>query len=175
MQQNSRPGSTSDTASAAHEAAGGLAATALAGAAVTVEAFADRAMVATLYELEAAAIALHRAQREDVRQFAQRMIDDHTRMKRELVSCLGATEGLVSPPDHVDSLHQTLLDDLAGASDQDFDRHYLRQQHLAHTEAITLFQTYLQLGQDPGLQNFCRVMLPVLEEHARLAQQLASH
>lgn len=175
MQQKPQPGSKSETASAARDVAGGLAATALAGAAVSVEAFADRAMVATLYELQAAAIALQRTRREDVRQFAQRMIDDHDRVRRELNACLGGTEVANSVPDQVDSLHQGLLDDLAGASDQDFDHRYIQQQRLAHTEAITLFQTYLQLGQDPALQNLCRITLPVVEEHARIAQQLASH
>jgi putative membrane protein len=173
--QHPEPGSKSETASAIRDTAGGMAGKAMASTAISIDAFAEKAMVATLYELEAAEIALRRSSRDDVKQFAQRMLDDHGKMKSELGSFLGATESPTSPPDHVDKLHQVLLDDLAGASDADFDHRYIQQQKLAHSEALTLFKTYADFGKHLGLENLCRLALPVLEEHARLAEQLDKH
>jgi len=174
-QQRPEPGSKSETASTVRDTVGGLAAKAMATTADTVDTFGEKATVANLYELEAANIALRRSSREDVKQFAQRMLDDHTKMKTELRSLLGEAQGAGMPPDHVDKLHQTMLDDLAGASDKDFDHRYIQQQKKAHSEALTLFRTYADDGEDTRLKDLCRQGIPVLEEHARLAEQLDRH
>jgi putative membrane protein len=168
-----RAGSRSEVISKVRDAVGGAAARAAGAVATSTEAFMNNAASATLYELEAARIALRRSHSDDVRQFAQRMLDDHGKMKSELGSFLGATESPTQPPDRPGKLHQVLLDDLEGAADEDFDHRYVSQQQTAHREAITLFKTYEKRGQHAGLQNLCRLGLPVLEEHARMADALA--
>lgn len=168
-----KPGSKSETSSAIKDTVGGLAGKTLAAITTSIEGFGDHAMVALLYEIESANIALRRSKREDVRQFAQTMLKDHRKMKSELGSFLGATESPTEPPDSVDRVHQILLDDLKGASDTDFDKRYISQQQLAHSEAITLFKTYRDHGENPGLQNLCRLALPILEQHAEMVRRLA--
>jgi hypothetical protein len=37
-----------------------------------------------------------------------------------------------------------------------------------------LFKTYLNHGEHAGVQNLCKVALPVLEEHAGMADTLAA-
>ena len=167
-------GSRSETASAIKDTVGGLAGKTLAAITTSIEGFGNHAMVALLYEIEAANIALRRSRREDVRRFAQTMLKDHGKMKSELGSFLGATDSPTQPPDSVDRVHQVLLDDLNGASDADFDKRYISQQQLAHSEAITLFKTYRDHGENPGLQNLCRLGLPILEQHAEMARRLAA-
>lgn len=174
-EQRPEPGSKSETASTVKDAVGGLAAKAMASTADNIDTLGEKAIVANLYELEAANMALQRSSRADVRQFAHRMIDDHTRMKSELHSFLSTAQGANSPSDHVDNLHQTMLDDLAGASDQDFDHRYIQQQKQAHSEALTLFRNYVDDGDNASLKDLCRQAIPVLEEHARLAEQLDKH
>lgn len=169
-----RAGSRSETVSKVRDAVGGMAAKAAASVATGTEAFMNEAMSATLYELEAADIALRRSHDEEVRQFARRMLEDHGKMKSELGSFLGATESPTQPPDQPNRVHKILLADLEGASDQDFDHRYLAQQQIAHSEAITLFKTYMKRGEHAGLQNLCRLGLPVLEEHARMVQALSA-
>lgn len=168
------PGTRSEMASAVRDTLGGVAGKGLAATVRTTDVFGDIATVAVLYELESAEIALKRAKRDDVKRFAQQMIADFSNMKSSLGSFLGATETPTSPPDSLDTVHQTLIDDLNGASTEDFDGRYISQQKLAHSEALTLFKTYLKHGPHAGVRNLCQVALPVLEDHSRMAENLAA-
>jgi putative membrane protein len=166
-------GSKSETMSAIKDTLGGLAGETLAATVTSAKSFAKHATIATIYEIEAAKIALKRAHRADVKDFAQQMIEDHTKMGSELGSFLG-TIPTMEPPKSLDTVHQTLIDDLNGADDEHFDHRYLEQQRLAHGEALTLFKTYRDRGDDSGLRNLCKLALPVLEHHAEMADTLAA-
>jgi len=158
--------------SAFKDTLGGAVATAVAASAFSTDSFVTNGMSAILYELKAADIALRRSHRDDVRAFAQRMHDDFGTMKNELGSFLGGTIGPTAPPEKPMKLHQVLLDDLEGVRDADFDGLYITQQKLAHLEAITLFKTFHKFGDNDGLKNLCHLGLPVLEEHAQMADRL---
>lgn len=167
-----KPGSKSETVSAVKDAIGGAAGKAVAATAITREAFADNAEAANLYEIEAAKIALERSRRHDVKEFARQMIADHTKTSSELKSFLGQTNSPQRPRDSLDALHQTLIDDLNGASDEDFDKRYIAQQQSAHSNAITLFKTYQNAGQDDGLRSLAGLALPMLEHHMEMVRDL---
>lgn len=167
-----RPDDRSQAASSVKDALGGVVATAVAAVAMSTGVFVTNGMSAILYELEAANMAQKRARREDVKTFAERMRYDFEKMKSELGSFLAGTPKPTEPPTEPMKLHQVLLDDLAGSSDEDFDRRYVTQQRLAHLEAITLFKTFHKFGDNDGLKNLCRLGLPVLEKHADAASQL---
>jgi putative membrane protein len=167
-----QPGSKSDTASSIKEAVGGAAGVAMAATAITRDRFTTHAAIANLYELEAARIALRRAQRHDVKEFARAMIADHEKMGSELKSFLGGTNSPQKPPEQLDTLHQTLIDDLNGAANEDFDKRYIAQQRKAHQEAITLFRTYYNTGRDDGLRNLAHLALPVLDKHLEMVREL---
>lgn len=167
------PGSKSSTVSAVKDAVIGSAANLVAGAALTVDAFAQLAGMSGLYEIEAAQIALQRSRRDDVRQFAQQMLTDHKDIARKLGSFLGGMNRPNSPPERLDTLHQTLIDDLRGVPDEDFDARYIAQQKAAHDTAITLFTSYHEHGSEEGLRNLAKLGLPVLQHHREMVQKLA--
>jgi putative membrane protein len=169
-----RPGSRSDTASSIKETVGGVAAKALAGTTTSIEGFGNHAMVAALYEIEAAKIALKRSRRQDVREFAQGMLDDYNDIKTKIGSFLGATESPTQPTQSIDKVHQILIDDLNGASDADFDQRYISQQQIAFSEVSTLLKSYRDRGENAGLQNLCKLALPIVDQHAQMARQLAN-
>lgn len=169
---SSQPGDKSKVASSIKDVLGGVAATGAAAMATDTEAFTKNATSAILYELKAGDVAMRRARRDDVREFAAHMKQDFERIRSDLNSFLGGTEEPTQPPQQPIKLHEVLLEDLNGASDEDFDDRYIAQQKLAHLEAITLFKSYQSRGDNDGLKNLCRVGLPVLEEHARQAERL---
>ena len=166
------PGSRSESASALRDAVGAAAGLATAAVSVTRDQFVKRAAIANLYEIEAAKIALQRAQRKSVKDFAEALLADHEKMGSELRSFLGGTNSPQMPPDSLDTVHQTMLDDLHGAADDDFDKRYITQQKLAHQEAITLFNAYRRMGSDGGLTNLAGLALPVLQKHLDAARRL---
>lgn len=166
------PGSRSNTVSAIKEAVGAAAGLAMAATAITRAQFIRHACIANLYETEAAKIALERAQRHDVREFAQAMLADHEKIGSELKSFIGGTNSPQSPPEKLDAIHQTLIDDLYGVSNEAFDGRYITQQRLAHLEALTLFKTYHRTARDDGMRSLIGLALPVLEQHAEMVRKL---
>ena len=166
------PGSRSETVSSVVDALGGIAGLALAAISMTRKQFIKRAVIANLYEVEAAKIALQRARRHDVKEFGGTMIADHEKMGSELRSFIGGTNSPQMPPESLDTVHQTLIDHLNGASEDDFDKRYIAQQKIAHKEAITLFKTYHHAARDDGLRNLAGLALPVLERHMEMVRNL---
>jgi len=171
---NGKPesGSRSGLASSIKEAVGGAVALGMAATSITRPQFIKHATVANLYEIEAAKIALERGRRDDVKQFAQAMLADHEKLGRELKSFIGETNSPQMPPESLDTIHRTLIDDLRGAAHDDFDRRYVAQQKIAHTEAMTLFRTYHTTARDDGLRSLVGLALPVLEAHMQMLEQL---
>lgn len=166
------PDTRSEAAGAIKDLLGGVAATAAAVGATHTDSFTENATSAIRYELDASEVALRRSQRDDVREFAQRMRDDFARIQDGLNSFLGGSTGPTQPPQQKMKLHKILLDDLSGADDEHFDERYLTQQKLAHLEAVTLFKRYQDAGHNGGLRNLCRLGLPVLEEHQRMLKEM---
>ena len=167
------PGGKSESVSAVRDAAIGAEAKTVAGAALSIDTFAYLAAETGLYEIQAAEIALTRSGRDDVKAFARRMITDHKDIAGKLGSFLGGMERPNAPPQALDKLQQTLIDDLKGASDADFDHRYIEQQKAAHVTAVTLFKSYAAHGTDEGLRNLAVLGLPVLEQHLEMARKLA--
>lgn len=165
-------GSRSETASAIRDATIGVAARAAAALAMTTDSFAFLAGNAGLYEIESSKIALDRSRREDIRELAQRMIADHTDIAGKLGSWLGGMNRPNSPPDHLDPLHQVLIDDLHGAADADFDHRYIAQQISSHEIALTLFRRYQKHGDNEGLRELAALGLPILERHMAMLRDL---
>ena len=167
-------GTRSETASAIRDTAIGTAARGAAGLALSTDSFVFLAANAGLYEIESSKIALERSHRDDVREAAQQMITDHTDIAGKLGSWLGGMNRPNSPPDHLDPLHQVLINDLHGASDEDFDHRYVDQQVSAHKIAVTLFNQYQKHGDNEGLRELATLALPVLEKHLAMMQTLGA-
>jgi len=134
--------------------------------------FLQKAGVGNLFEINASQLALEKAQREDVREFARMMIADHSAAAGEMASV--ATQAGFDPtsiPDALDPKHSALITGLETASVDEFDRQYIRVQKDAHDEAIDLFQAYMNTGDNMALREFAAATLPVLRQHREQVYQ----
>ncbi len=61
------------------------------------------------------------------------------------------------------------LEPLHGAQ---FDRQYIEEQLKAHRDAIELLEIYSKRGDNDALKQLAASLLPTIEEHYRLAQNL---
>src|SRR5258707_14447193 len=95
--------------------------------------FANTAAQAGLAEVTEAQIALQKSSNQDVKNFAQRMVDDHSKANDQLKS-VAAQEGLNVPssPSSADQRKAQALQKLSGAA---FDKRYISDQDTAHKEA----------------------------------------
>jgi putative membrane protein len=100
------------------------------------------------------------------------MVEAHTKTTEELTSIVKTKNIKVDLPAKLDAKHQKLVDDLNGASAQDFDKAYANQQVDAHQEAVDLFKKYASGGDDADVKQFAEKTLPTIEHHLDEAKKL---
>lgn len=130
-----------------------------------------KAGTAGMAEVQMGNLALQKAQSADVKAFAQRMVTDHSKANEELQQIVTA-KGLALPA-QLDSEHQSGVDHLSGLSGAEFDKAYMQHMVADHEKAIGLFQTGSTSSQDPDIKAFAAKNLPVIQEHAKLAQEVS--
>lgn len=134
-------------------------------------AFAATAASSNMFEIESSQLALDQATNDDVKAFAQHMIDDHT-AAGEKMKAAAQSDG-VTPPAAMAGKDQAELEKLQAAEGADFDTAYLAAQVAAHDEAVALFKTFSEGGEASALKSFAAETLPTLEEHQAMAHELA--
>lgn len=133
---------------------------------VSTKDFVTKAAVGSMYEIEAGKLASDRAQRAELKQFAQKIVKDHSAADKELKDALSKSKAGVQPPTALDSEARQKLEKLKSAQGASFDTLYIDMMKDDHEEDIELFQTYSKSGDDPALKAFAEKTLPVLRAHA---------
>jgi putative membrane protein len=139
--------------------------------------FVRNASESSMAEVAYAELALQRAESDDVKQFAQQMIDDHKKANLELTR-LAMNKGVSMPsnqstPPSLTGKRREMSDRLATFSGADFDREYMRNQVKMRGETISLFERQVKKGKDSDLRSFAIQSLPSLRERQRTTQDLA--
>lgn len=122
-------------------------------------------------EVAASKVALEKSSNPDVKQFAQKMIDDHTQVGDQLKQLASSKDvSLPSDPSMGQRAKIAVLDKLSGAT---FDKRYASMIGVsAHEDAVKLFQKASTSAQDPDVKNFAAKTLPGLQEHLQMATDL---
>jgi putative membrane protein len=122
-------------------------------------------------EIQLSQIAQQKATRDDVKQLAGRMIQDHTKTSSELKSIAGNAN--VTLPTTLDRKHQQAVQKLQGmTAGAEFDRQYLNLLVADHKQAVALFRTESKSGRNPDAKAFAAKNLPALEEHLQMVQAM---
>jgi len=125
--------------------------------------FVDGAVSAGMFEVRSAQLVKDRINDDAEKQFAQMMIDDHTKANNELKDIL-RKKG-VTPRSDLRPEHQSLYEKLTSANGNDLLNQYKQQQVAAHEQTIKLFEDEANNGQDPELKSFAQRTLPTLKQH----------
>jgi predicted outer membrane protein len=123
-----------------------------------------------MFEIQSSQVALEKTQNDQVRQYAQKMVQDHTGAGERLKQ---AAQGQTVPTE-LDQEHAQMVQQLQGTSGPDFDRRYVQWQLAAHQDSVMLFDQYAQNGDNPQLKQFAQQMLPDLQAHLQQVQQIRS-
>jgi putative membrane protein len=132
--------------------------------------FATMAAQSNMLEIESSRMALEMSKKDDIRAFAQKMIDDHTKAGKDMMEAASADK-VEDVPQKLDAAHQAMIDELKNASGDDFDRAYSQMQLEAHQQAVQLFTQFAQ--QQGALADFAKKTLPALQEHLDMARDLS--
>jgi len=132
--------------------------------------FLKDATIGSMMEVELGKLATEKASSDAVRQFGQKMVDDHTAGTEQLKKL--AAQKQVSVPDELDSKHKSRADKLAKLSGPEFDRAYMKDQLKDHEKDVRDFQEEAQYGTDPNVKMAAAKMLPALQQHLEAAKDL---
>jgi putative membrane protein len=133
--------------------------------------FATKAAQGGLKEVKFGELAQQQAARDVVKQFGQRMVDDHGKANDQLKQ-IAQNKG-VELPQQLSDEDQEKYAELQQKSGAEFDQAYTDEMVSDHEKDIAEFQQYVDQGKDPDLTSFAGQTLPTLKEHLQLAQQAA--
>jgi putative membrane protein len=128
----------------------------------TARYFIIQVSIGNLQEIAAGRLAAQQAVNPEVKAFAQRMIDDHTKAEAQLMQLI-KSRGFQIPMEATDPPVEDLM--LKNTPAKDFDRMYVHMMAPDHRETVQLFEKYVLTGQDPGVIAFAKQTLPVLKQH----------
>jgi len=124
-----------------------------------------------LAEIEAGKLAADKAQDPQVKQFAQRMVDDHTKMLDDLKKL--AQSKHVDLPTAPDAKHQKLMSKLQSLSGDKFDREYMRAMVKDHRDTLKQVQRTAKSAKDADLKNSAQQAAPEIQDHLKMAQDIS--
>lgn len=116
-------------------------------------------------------MAADRAANAKVRQFGQRMVEDHQKTGME-VKQLALQQGIDLPlpmlPEEKEQAAK--FSQLAGNA---FDRAYIGYMVKEHTKDVAVFERSGKALKDPHMQRWVSATLPILKEHLVIAKSIA--
>lgn len=132
--------------------------------------FMKKAAAGGMAEVEMGKLAVQKASSDQVKQFGQRMIDDHSKANEQLNQlALQQHIDLPRQPYAKDKETKARLEKLSGV---EFDQAYMTDMVNDHKQDVTEFQQESKSAKDPALKSFVEQTLPVLREHLSQAQQI---
>jgi putative membrane protein len=137
------------------------------------ETFLRNAAEGSMAEVKLGQLAEEKAQAPEVKNFAKRMVEDHSKAVEELKQ-IGSQEGINLPTDtsHKDAETYNRLAKLSGP---EFDRAYAQEMVKDHQKDIAEFKKGETEVQKPALKQFAQRELPTLQSHLELAQHMEAH
>ena len=134
---------------------------------------ADRKFIETaaeggMAEVQLGQLAAQKGQSDQVKQFGQKMVDDHTKANDQLKQ-IASTKGVTLPTD-LKSADKREMDRLSKLSGAEFDREYMKHMVSDHKKDVSDFQKEAKSGKDAEVKSFASQTVPVLQQHLQLAQ-----
>jgi putative membrane protein len=119
-----------------------------------------------------AELGVQKAERADVKAFAETLVTDHTQANKEL-SALAVEKGVevsaVISPKHAEEFQN-----LEKASKADFDKEFLADIISDHKKCVSNFEEAAKDAKNSDVKTWAEKMLPVLKAHHAKAKELAA-
>ena len=132
--------------------------------------FAQKAATGGQAEVALGQLAQQKASDPRVKEFAQRMVADHTNANQQLQQI--ASKKDLDLPTIIPTEAQEEQDKLSKLSGKVFDQEYIRYEVQDHQQDVQDFQKAQNEVSDPDLKQFASQTLPIIEQHLKMAQQI---
>jgi putative membrane protein len=122
-------------------------------------------------EMKGAELALRKSQDPQVKQLAQKILDDHKQADQKLQQAAQAANIQIPRGDNAMSQHaREIFEKLNG---KDFDQQYVSWVRSTHAKAVNEYQDVAQLAKTQQVKDYARDTLPTLQQHYQQSQQAA--
>jgi putative membrane protein len=122
-------------------------------------------------EIQAGQMVAQQAQNPQVKQLAERLVQDHQQSQQELQQL---AQGMnMQLPTELMPAHQARLQEMQKMRGEAMERGFVFDQVGDHTKDILCFQYEAEHAMSPELKQFAQKNIPVLEQHLRMAQEAA--
>lgn len=128
-----------------------------------------------LFEIESSRLAQEKARNEPVREFAQILINEHSRSTEQLRTAASqAQPTLEVPTPQLNPQQQQMIAGLRAADPTAFDQLYLQQQLQAHQETLSALLGYAQSGEVASLRQHAATAAGSVQQHLSRVRALAT-
>jgi len=131
--------------------------------------FLQDAAAGAMLEVELGRMAAQKGSTEQVRQFGQRMVDDHSQASEQLKS-IAQSKG-VPLPDSLDANRRKAVERLQRLPAAQFDQAYIKLMLEDHQQDIREFRKAAQQGSDSNVKSFASATLPRLHDHLAMVRE----
>jgi putative membrane protein len=131
--------------------------------------FVDHAYTGGQNEVLLNRMALQRTQNEDVRKFAQKMLEDHGKANQDLL--LIVSEARIAVPDKPLPEQEKDLRHISSNEVKNFDKEYMDHMVMNHEKSVKLFEQGSKELKNEKLKEFATKTLPVIKEHLKMAKE----
>jgi len=137
----------------------------------TEQEFLQHALACNNAEIKIGELAAKQAANAEVKQFAQKMNEDHKKAREEMLECAKAMKANVGADIDKDLQEKiTKLEALKGA---EFDREFIRCVIESHERALKMCETWAKKAQDKTLAECLNKCIPGIKQHLEEAKQIA--
>jgi putative membrane protein len=133
--------------------------------------FVGKAMQGGLAEVQLGQLTLQKSNNPQVKEFAQRMIDDHTKLNEQMKPV--AQQLGVTVPDQISKNDRKTIAKLQALSGSAYDQAYIKDMVKDHKQDLNEFQMEASSGQDQTVKDAANQGSKVIAQHLQMAQQLA--
>ncbi len=139
------------------------AARAAASAAMTDQQFIDMAAQTDMLEAHLGQMAADHASRQDVKDYAQMLVTDHTADYQQLSAM--AQKNNFNVPKGIDAEHWKMVAPFEKLHGAGFDTRYIREMIDGHTKAIAVYTKEQTDAQNADVKAYASAALPTLQKH----------
>jgi putative membrane protein len=130
--------------------------------------FVTKAAQGGMAEVKMGQLAVERASNPKVKQFGQRMVDDHSKINDVLKTT--AVQKGITVPTALTAKDQATVNHLSKLSGPAFDRAYMQDAVKDHRADVAEFQKQANSGDDPEFKTFASKTVPTLQGHLKMAE-----
>lgn len=135
------------------------------------KAFVKKAMQGGMAEVDLGKLAAEKGSSEDVKQFGQQMVDDHSKLNEQMKPV--AAQLGVSEPKEPSKKDQELKTKLQALSGQQFDEAYIKAMLKDHKKDHDEFSNEAQNAQDPNVKQVAQQGDQLIQQHLQHIEQIA--